>query len=73
MADQVRPISRDELKSKIDRKGKFALVETLPRATYDHVHLPGAVNLPLDQVQTLALKLLPDKAAEIIVYCASPT
>lgn len=69
----VATISRDELKMKIDRGETFVLVETLPAATYHHAHLPGAINLPPDQVVQLAPKLLPDKAAEIVVYCASPT
>jgi len=66
-------ISRDQLKMKIDRGEQFLLVETLPAATYHHAHLPGAINLPPDQVMQLAPQLLPDKAAEIVVYCASPT
>jgi len=69
----VPAISRDELKMKIDRGEKFLLVETLPAATYHHAHLPGAVNLPPDQVTQLAPTLLPDKGADIVVYCASPT
>ena len=69
----VATISRDELKLKIDRGEVFLLVETLPAATYHHVHLPGAINLPPDQVTQLAPSLLPNKAAEIVVYCASPT
>lgn len=69
----VATISRDELKVKLDRGEQFRLVETLPAATYHHAHLPGAINLPPDQVVQLAPKLLPDKAAEIVVYCASPT
>ena len=66
-------ISRDELKLKIDRRDKFLLVETLPRAAYQHAHLPGAINLPPDQVKQLASTLLSDKTAEIVVYCAKPT
>jgi rhodanese-related sulfurtransferase len=66
-------ISRDELKIKIDRGEQFLLVETLPAATYHHAHLPRAINLPPDQVAQLAPTLLPDKAADIVVYCASPT
>ena len=66
-------ISRDELKVKIDRRDKFLLVETLPVTAYHHAHLPGAINLPPDQVTQLAPTLLPDKATEIVVYCASPT
>jgi len=69
----VAAISRGELKMKIDRTEKFLLVETLPAASYHHAHLPGAINLPPDQVKQLAPTLLPDKAADIVVYCASPT
>ncbi len=69
----ISTISRDELKIKIDRRDNFLLVETLPRTTYQHAHLPGAINLPPDQVQQLASTLLPDKAADIVVYCANPT
>jgi len=66
-------ISRDELKAKIDRRDKFVLVETLPAQTYQHAHLPGAINLPPEQVQELVPRLLPDKNVDIVVYCASPT
>ena len=69
----VAAISRDELKMKIDRAEKFRLVETLPAASYHHAHLPGAINLPPDQIKQLAPTLLPDKAADIVVYCANPT
>ena len=69
----IKTISRDELKQKIDRKDDFLLVETLAKVAYDHAHLPGAINLPPDQVKVLAPQLLPDKNAEIVVYCASPT
>jgi len=66
-------ISRDELKMKIDRRETFVLVETLPATAYQHAHLPGAINLPPDHVKQLAPTVLPDKTAEIVVYCAKPT
>jgi rhodanese-related sulfurtransferase len=69
----VNTISRDELKQKLDRKDDFLLVETLPKIAYEHAHLPGAINLPSDKIKELAPKLLPDKNADIVVYCASPT
>lgn len=69
----MKTISRAELKLKLDRSDNFLLVETLAAVTYHHAHLPGAINLPPDQVTQLAPTLLPDKAAEIVVYCASPT
>jgi rhodanese-related sulfurtransferase len=69
----VQTISRDELKQKIEHKEQFLLVETLAETAYHHAHLPGAINLPPDQVNKLAPQLLPDKNAPIVVYCASPT
>ena len=69
----METISREELKGKMDRGESFTLVETLPPVAYHHEHLPGAVNLPPDRVRQLAPQLLPDKGAEIVVYCSSPT
>jgi len=69
----AKTISRDELKAKIDRNDDFLLVETLPATAYHHNHLPGAINLPPESVTSLAAQILPDKNAEIVVYCASPT
>ena len=69
----VKTISRDELREKIDHGDNFVLLETLPLIAYQHAHLPGAINMPPDQVTALAAKLLPGKHADIVVYCASPT
>ena len=73
MESQLATISRDELKKKLDRKDNFLLVETLAPEYYNHSHLPGAINLPPDKVRELAPKLLPQKNAEIVVYCAKLT
>ena len=65
----VATISRDELKSKIDRRDKFTLIEALSEEYYGRGHLPGAVNIPMDRVRELAPKLVPDKNADVVVYC----
>jgi rhodanese-related sulfurtransferase len=69
----VQTISREDLKRKIDSREDFRLVETLPRQSFEHARLPGAVNLPPDRVSELAPRLLPDKHADIVVYCAKPS
>jgi rhodanese-related sulfurtransferase len=66
-------ISRGELKEKLDRGDDFILVETLGEENYRHSHLPNAINIPPDRIAELAPTMLPDKSAEIVVYCASPT
>ncbi len=65
-------ITREELKAKLDRGDAFVLVEALPEETFQHAHLPGAVNLPPGRVGELAPELLPDKDTEIVVYCSDP-
>jgi rhodanese-related sulfurtransferase len=69
----VKTITRAELKEKIDRGDRFTLVETLPEQAFAHAHLPGAINLPPDRVHQMAPELLPDKTADIVVYCAKLT
>jgi rhodanese-related sulfurtransferase len=66
-------ISRDALKQKIDRGDPFTLVETLPEYMYQQGHLPGAINLPPTKVNELTPRVLPDKGAEVVVYCGGPT
>jgi rhodanese-related sulfurtransferase len=68
---EVATISREELKEKIDRGDEFALVDTLAEQFYRHSHLPGAINLPLEEIGR-AEEALPDKDAEIVVYCMDP-
>lgn len=69
----VNRITRNELKAKLDSGKKIWLIEALPEKYFLEKHLPGAINLPHDLVTELAPQLLSDRAAEIIVYCASTT
>ena len=67
----VENISRGRLEAKIDRGDDFVLVEALSRNHYESSHLPGAINLPYEFVDE-AERVLPDKHAEIVVYCMNP-
>jgi rhodanese-related sulfurtransferase len=67
----VEDISREELKVKMDRGEDFVLLEVLPEKSYRRSHLPGAINLPPGHTDR-ARELIPDKEAEVVVYCASP-
>jgi rhodanese-related sulfurtransferase len=69
----TRTITRDELRVRLENREAFTLVETLARDSFEKGHIAGAINLPPDQVQELAPTLLPDKAADIVVYCGGPT
>ena len=44
------------------------LIEVLPREEYEEEHLPGAVNIPLKELDGAAVAGL-DPNAAVIVYC----
>lgn len=48
--------------------GRTRLVEVLPAREYEKNHLPGAINFPLRQLETLARHTL-DPARPVVVYC----
>ena len=66
-----RVITLDELRARLEGGAPLTLVEALPPMYYEAEHLPGAINIPHDEVDELAPRLLPDRDAEIVVYCAS--
>jgi rhodanese-related sulfurtransferase len=68
----IADIDRDELKQKLDHQKKSTLVEALLADQFRKVRLRGAINIPAHQVRSLAPDLLPNKDAEVIVYCAGP-
>jgi rhodanese-related sulfurtransferase len=68
----VPAISCDELQERLDSGEPPVLVDALPPMSYAHSHLPGAINLVPQEVETSAARRLPDKRAEIVVYCANP-
>jgi rhodanese-related sulfurtransferase len=62
-------IGRGELRAKIDEGDPIILLEVLAPQYYRHSHLPGALNLPPGKVGEMAADLLPDKEAEVVLYC----
>ena len=63
-------ITRDEVQAGVDA-GTLVLVDALPESYYAQQHLPGAVNLVADDVDTRAATLLPDKHAAIVTSCSN--
>ena len=67
----IATMSREQLQRKLEHGGNLVLVEALPASDFEDGHLPGAVNLPPDRVRELAADVLPNKDAEIVIYCAN--
>jgi rhodanese-related sulfurtransferase len=71
MMETFRRIFRDDIRAHLQAATPMTLVEALPEKYYLEGHLPGAVHMPHDGVRELAEKVIPDKAAFIVVYCAN--
>jgi rhodanese-related sulfurtransferase len=59
-------VDLDELRELLDRG--VLLVEVLPHAEYVEEHLPGAVSIPLKELDTTATAGL-DRTRPMVVYC----
>ena len=57
---------------KMGRGDALVLVDTTAERYFRHSHLPGAINLPVDELRERAPELLPDRDAAIVVYCIDP-
>ena len=71
----IATIKRDDamsLKEKLDHGDSFYFVETLPAEAY-HTRTFPRLSMPPDRIRELAPALLPDKSAEIVVYCSKPS
>ncbi len=65
-------ISRDEIVRRL-HDPSLTIVDVLPQASYVEVHIPRAINLPLEQIPDHAREILPDLNADIAVYCGKFT
>jgi rhodanese-related sulfurtransferase len=66
----IKNISADELFKKMKNNEDFKLVDVLLPVSYNTWHIPGAVNMQIDEIEKKAPGLF-KKDDEIIVYCAS--
>ena len=65
-------IPREELRQKLER-GDLVLLDAQAPGWYEREHLPGARKMPDGDVKTRMHEIVPDRRAEIVVYCWSET
>ena len=71
--EYFKTLDRGRIKQMLDEKADFVLIDILPPEYYQEVHIKGAVNACVYDVNFLQLveKLSPDKEKPIVVYCNS--
>ncbi|HHH12751.1 MAG TPA: metalloregulator ArsR/SmtB family transcription factor [Thiolapillus brandeum] len=67
--DQLEPVSPEELLKRI-REGVVTVIDVRPPEEYAAGHLPGAINLPLSELEQRLDELDPEK--EVVAYCRGP-
>jgi rhodanese-related sulfurtransferase len=71
----VKLLSLDELKARLETRKErpFTLVDVREKDEFRAGFIPGAVHIPRAHLEMQAEQKLPDKNAEIILYCAGGT
>lgn len=65
----LEAVSRDDLLAGL-REGSVALLDVRPRDEYQAGHLPDAINIPLDELESMLDALPRDR--DIVAYCRGP-
>lgn len=67
--DSLTPVGRDELMARV-KEGGAMVIDVRPAEEYQAGHIPGAVNIPVDELPQ-RLESLPH-GQEIVAYCRGP-
>jgi ArsR family transcriptional regulator len=67
--DSLEPVTREELLQRT-RDGLVTVLDVRPPDEFAAGHLPGAVNMPLGELEARLAEL--DPAQEIVAYCRGP-
>ena len=66
---RVKEVTIHDVKPRLDRGEKFRLVDTREESEWAKGHLPGATHLSKGVIERDVEERIPDKSAEIILYC----
>ena len=68
MYQQITP---EEAKKIMDSGEEHIILDTREQNEFDAGHIPGAILIPYTEIDNKAEEMLPDKDAQILVYCRS--
>jgi rhodanese-related sulfurtransferase/DNA-binding transcriptional ArsR family regulator len=67
--DSLEPVSRVELMERV-KAGLVTVLDVRPEDEFALGHVPGAINIPLGQLEKRLAEIAPDQ--EIVAYCRGP-
>lgn len=70
-ANSYRQISMDEAVEMMKKESGYIILDVRRADEYAAGHIPGAINLPNEEIGANEIPELPDKSQLILVYCRS--
>ena len=70
-AGSYRQISMDEAVKMMKDEKNYIILDVRRPDEYAEGHIPGAINVPNEEIGTTEIAELPDKSQLILVYCRS--
>ena len=64
-------ITAEEAKKIMDSNEEHIILDTREQDEFDEGHIQGAILIPYTEIENKAEEMLPDKNAQILVYCRS--
>lgn len=61
----------DEAKALMEESEGYILLDVRTKEEYESGYIPGAINIPLSDINENVVSSLPDKSQMILVYCRS--
>lgn len=71
LGPKVPSVSAEELKSEIDNKKDFSIIDVRTPGEFEKTRIEGSINIPLDQIDTDIEKYIKNKNQTIYAYCLS--
>jgi molybdopterin/thiamine biosynthesis adenylyltransferase/rhodanese-related sulfurtransferase len=68
---EIDEISTPEAHALLEDGERALFVDVRPRDEWDEGHLPGALHLPRNNLESRVEALIPDKSRSLVVYCES--
>ncbi|HTF99508.1 MAG TPA: rhodanese-like domain-containing protein [Nitrospirota bacterium] len=65
----IREVTIQDVKNMLDKKEPAILLDVRDKNEFDEGRIPGAINISRGMLEFKAALMLPDKSANIIVYC----
>lgn len=67
----VNKITSDQALEDFNSKKGYIIVDVRTRQEFDEAHIPGAINIPNEEIIDRKPELLPDLNQDIYIYCRS--